>query len=560
MSEQTIFPEKKTESASRFTAGMLLGRLLWIAGVLAFLAVLLVRLTHLNTPGGSLQVALNLFQLALGLVYLVGYLLPAVRRWYIAPTPPDQWTPERRASALWEAWATHLPLALLGLLLASAGIGVFFGFTPGHRLTLLPYFVALVLWGAGILLFLRSTALGLPMGTTARGRRWFYGSMALLLVPLDLILAVQALGAFSAGVALSVLGMLVFAYGMGVSAFTSYGVRALLKASRYQTLSGVVSPGELEAFKEPSPALTWWLRHRMMVFAWLPLVGLVVFALVGWAAGRVIGGTLGTAPSGAGRSSGNTLGTLLLILVPSLLFYRRQYRGLKLQSQLLEAQRWGTLPVTPARRLALVHRITPAFSVTVLLAALIGGVLMEVVDKTGVISGLQFWLNSLAGPVRADDAGGDVLRWLAGALPDLLVYLAAALGALLQAEVFFSRPFKRGQLIWRSKMLAAEEARRGRVWATLVQRMDGEDTAARDLADPALADEALAPFPPELSDSMLVLMYELSKERVERYKQVSLHPFGALGQVRAIGAAILLALPGFLLNHLTFIGQLFTGK
>jgi len=505
----------------------------------------------------------NVVQIALLLAYLVGYLIPVVRCWYLAPTPPGQWTPERRASGIWEAWATHVPMALLGLGLASAGIGVFFEFIPGHQLGALHYFVACVFLGAGILLFLRSTALGLPMGTTAWGRRWFYGSMAVLLVPLDVILAAQALGAFSAGVALSVLGMLVFAYSLGISAYTFYGVRALIKANKRQMLSGVVSLDDLEAFKDPPPALSWWLRHRTLVFAWLPAVGLLAVVLLGRAVGRGIGGVFGAAPAGTGGpvwSAGNTLGTLLLILVPSLLFYRRQYGGLRLQSQLLEAQAWGTLPVTPERRQALARKIAPAFSVTILLAALICGALMDVVDKTGAFAGLQSWISSLAGPVRGDDASGDVLRWMAGTLPDLLVYLAAATGALLQAELFFSRPFKMGQLTWRIKMLAAEEARRSRIWATLVQRMEGEAAAARDLADPALADEALAPFPSELSDSMLVLIYELSKERVERCKQVSLHPFGALGQARAIGAAVLLALPGFLLNHLDFIGQLFTGK
>jgi hypothetical protein len=564
MSEQAVAQGKKTVFPPRFTASMLIGRLLWGIAMLALLAVLIVRLTHLSISSGLLQPVLNLFQIAMLLAYLVGYLIPVARRWYIAPTPPEQWTPERRASTIWEAWATHLPLALLGLVLLNAGIGVLFDITTGHQPRALQYFVALVFLGAGILLFLRSTALGLPMGTTTWGRRWFYGCMALLLVPLDVILAVQAFGAFSAGVALSVLGMLVFAYSMGVSAFTSYGVRALLKASKYQSLSGIVSAGELEAFKEPPPALNWWLRHRSLVIAWLPpFIGLVIFVIIGSVVGRVIGGTPGTAPSGAGQHvgpPGNTLGTLLLILVPSLLFYRRQYRGLKLQAQLLRAQTWGTRPVTPERRRALARKIAPAFSVTVLLAALICGALMEVVDKTGVVSGLQFWLNSVAGPIRTDDAGGDVLRWLASALPDLLVYLAAATGALIHAEVFFSRPFKQGQFAWRSKMLAAEEERRTRVWVTLLQRMEGKGTAARESADFALEHEALTPFPLELSDSMLMLIYELSKERVERYKQVSLHPFGALGHLRAIGAAILLALPGFLLNHLNIVGQFFTGK
>jgi len=44
------------------------------------------------------------------------------------------------------------------------------------------------------------------------------------------------------------------------------------------------------------------------------------------------------------------------------------------------------------------------------------------------------------------------------------------------------------------------------------------------------------------------------------HARVSLHPFGPLGRLRSIGATLLLAIPGFLLNHLNWIGQFFGVK
>jgi hypothetical protein len=551
MSGQAISPEQDRSLQGRTPLWKISGWLLWGLAAAGALIVLAVRLIQSGTSGNLtfLLVLRDLVQPTLVLAYLVGYLIPAVRSWYIAATPPEKWNPNARASDTLEAWLTHLPSALFGLALVVSAVGILLS----ARAAAQGAFFALAELGVGVLLLLRSTALGGPMVATLRGRRWFFGGLALLLVPLYGTLVVQAVGQFNAALALSVLGVLAFAYSLGVSAFTFYGVRALMRADTTQVLNGLIPPAELEAFKSTAPPLTWWRRHQVVLFAWLPLlIALSIGSIVSLAYRALLN------HSGASRSgplsiwSGSPLGTLFFFILPLLFVMVRSYPGLRLHAQLLQAQEWGAVRVTPELRRALAHKIAPAFSVTVLLAGLTCGVLMNALDQAGLFSGIQAGLRSLAGPEQASDPGGDFLRWLAGALPDLLIYLGTLLGALVQVSIFFSRPFQRGQLAWREKMLAAEEARRRRVWATLVQRVEG---AAPELGEPESGDTSLAPFPPALSDGMLALVYELSKERIARYKTVSLHPFGPLGWIRSIGATLLLALPGFLLNHLDLIGQ-----
>lgn len=559
MSEQVVSPESESLLSRRFTSGKLLGSVIWSIAAVGLMALLIVRIGSAVRAANVLVAMLGLLPVIIGLAYLAGYLIPLVRQWYIAPTPAEQWTPQRRASGLWEAWATHLPQALLGFVLITAGLGagssVVVASTQNRHWPLVLAAVMLVYLGMGTLLFLRSTALGWVMQTTVRGRRWFYGGMALLLVPLAVLLAAQTLGTFSAGILLSVLGMLVFAYSLGVSALTSYGVRTFFRDDVYQALSGIIPAPALDTFKAPPRLLTWQLRHRVFLLAWLPFMLFLAFLLAAslfYLVGAASRGS--THNAGLSFAPGGSAGAFLFAVAICIFLYFRLYRGLRLHAYLLEAQAWQTVPVTPGQRRALAYKIAPAFSVTVLLAGLACGLLMEVLGKAGVFAGAQFWLRSVAGPVRASDAGGDFLRWLAAALPDLLVYAAALAGAFTHASVFFSRPFKRGQLAWQKRMLAQEETRRNRIWATLIQRMG---SAADDLAEPDQGGEPPDSFPSTLSDGMLALVYELSKERVERYKQISLHPFGQLGWLRSIVAALLLALPGFLLNHLNWISQFF---
>lgn len=245
------------------------------------------------------------------------------------------------------------------------------------------------------------------------------------------------------------LGILAFAYSLAISAFTFYGVRALIRASPARALEGILSALELEVFKEPAPPLSWWRRHRVACFAWLPLLIALGVVVVGVLAFHALKNHAGTPRNGALSIWSGTFAGTLFIVVPMLLFYARIYRGLRLHAQLLEAQEWGAVRVTPERRRALAHKMAPAFSVTVLLVGLTCGALMNALDQAGLFSGIQAGLRSLAGPEQAPDAGGDFLRWLANSLPDLLVYGGALAGALAYVSAFLARPFKRGQLIWR---------------------------------------------------------------------------------------------------------------
>lgn len=192
MSGQVISPEKGRLLHRPISWWVYLGWLLWGLAVAGTMTFLLLRLLPLSASGPltSLSVLHALAQPMIALVYLAGYLVPVVRRWYIAPTPPEAWKPDKRASNMLEAWLMHLPMALIGLALVISASGALLSANVAPQ----GVFFALAELGMGVLLFLRSTALGGPMFTTLRGRRWFFGGLALLLVPLYGLLVVRTLG------------------------------------------------------------------------------------------------------------------------------------------------------------------------------------------------------------------------------------------------------------------------------------------------------------------------------------------------------------------------------